>query len=153
MKRICCFLLCAALLCLFGCNKTDDGKVMEVTARFSFVVKDLKLDVDSPGYELKTGDNIDVYATGYDEEEYRKISQMKIPSPKFEYRCNLVYNGLSWDIVKDGAVVKEFEVNGPKNSIIVIQCFFRNPETGAPRVANKEIQLSQGAQIIDLIFN
>lgn len=64
----------AVLLGSIGCNKTktDVEEIKELTAQFSFVVKDLRLSADSPGYMLQAGDKITMEVKG-DEDTFVSI--------------------------------------------------------------------------------
>ena len=152
MKRICYFLLCATLLCLFGCNKTDDGTVK---AKFSFVVKEMNFSDDPPEYELKVGDKIDINIKGYDSEKYmEQVKRMQIPTTEFELNTNLIYNGSGWDLVQNGGIVQELEITGNDKQFIIIECRFTNPLNGLRRSAKREIHFNDcpESQVIELTF-
>lgn len=83
----------AVLLGSIGCNKTktDVEEIKELTAQFSFVVKDLRLSADSPGYMLQAGDKITMEVKGYDWETYQQMYKMMLPdSPESHVKCSLV---------------------------------------------------------------
>ena len=156
--RIILFCLAVLLGCI-GCNKTEVEEVEEVreyTAQFSFVVKDLRLSADSPGYVLQAGDKIEVNVKGYDWETYRQMYKMMIPdSPESYVKCNLVYNGSDWDLIRGGQVIQEIEVKGDQDTFVSIECFWFNPQNGAPRLSREQKNLKdwQGRQVVDLVFH
>lgn len=148
----------AVLLGSIGCNKTktDVEEIKELTAQFSFVVKDLRLSADSPGYRLQAGDKITMEVKGYDWETYQQMYKMMLPdSPESHVKCSLVYNGSDWDLIRDGQVIQEIEVKGDEDTFVSIEGLFFNPQNGAPRVAREQKQLKewQGRQVIDLVFH
>lgn len=149
----------AVLLGCIGCYKTEVEEVeeaREVTTQFSFVVKDLRLSADSPGYVLQAGDKIEMTVKGYDWEAYQQMYKMMIPaSPEFYVKCSLVHNGSDWDLIRDGLVIQEIEIKGDEDTFVSIEGLFFNPQNGAPRVAREEKQLKEwpGRQVIDLVFH
>ena len=146
----------AVLLGCIGCNKTEVEEAREVTTQFSFVVKDLRLSADSPGYVLQAGDKIEMTVKGYDWEAYQQMYKMMIPaSPEFYVKCSLVHNGSDWDLIRDGQVIQEIEIKGDEDTFVSIEGLFFNPQNGAPRVAREEKHLKewQGRQVIDLVFH
>ena len=139
MKKL--LLLLALPLLMIGCGKINDDNNpdnrKEVTARYSFVVSDgdtkaVIISQKPLEFECEAGDKIEIEVAVYDESERMKYTGV-IPADcgtVFKSSCNLVYDGTSWNLDKDGKKASVIEVTAKEGFVVDIKYDFINEPPG-----------------------
>lgn len=168
MKRF--LLLSTFAVILSGCAKiNDDSAEKVVTARYDFEVsttpsKAVITGRDPLRFEFEAGDRIAILVEVYDDaERFEYISEhLMLPEgvgeSVFKYECDLVYDGLSWNLVKGGEKIPVIEVTAREGFVVdIIYNFYNKPEgdyeNWFENIRRKMIPLSAGDHTIVLDFS
>ena len=165
MKKF--LLLSTVAVILSGCAKINDDSVEKVvTARYDFEVSTTPSKAVITGhnplsFEFEAGDRIAIMVEVYDEaERFEYISEhLMLPEgvgeSVFKYERDLVYDGLSWNLVKGGEKIPVIEVTAGEGFVVdIIYHFYNKPEgdyeNWFENIRRKMIPLYAGEQTIVL---
>lgn len=140
-------------LLLISCAEKENESV---TAKYSFVVsntssKAIITDSENLKFVCESGDEIKIRIEVYDENSNNIYSDQT----GLETKCNLIYNGNAWEMLKDGEKVNEIDVTGKAGASVRINYTFDNkPENDQSNwfsiERTKIIKLKSGNQSINL---